>query len=167
MTEGWYAVRVFAGVEFSVAQKILAAGFDAYCPSYQTRQRSRYARKEVLRQVERALFPGWLFVKKHEQFRKQAFETSRTSLQVFYSPLVSEARIEAIRSTADAASRWRVTDGDFGLIVRGALGGELAKVIRVRGQRAVVDVLRQGHHAVMTLPVDDLERVSRVTHVAI
>lgn len=167
MTEGWHAVRVFAGVEFSVAEKISAAGFDAYCPTYQTRQRSRYARKEVLRQVERALFPGWLFVRKHERFRKQAFESSRTSLQVFYSPLVSEDRIEAIRSTAEAASRWRVTDGDFGLIVRGALGGELAKVIRVRGQRAVVDVLRQGHHAVMTLPVDDLERVSRVTRVAI
>ena len=167
MTEGWHAVRVFAGVEFSVAEKISAAGFDAYCPTYQTRQRSRYARKEVLRQVERALFPGWLFVRKHEQFRKRMFETSRTSLQVFYNPLVSEDRIEAIRSTAEAASRWRVTDGDFGLIVRGALGGELAKVIRVRGQRAVVDVLRQGHHAVMTLPVGDLERVSRVTRVAI
>lgn len=162
MKIGWHAVRVFAGVEFSVAEKILTAGFDAYCPSYQTRQRSRYARKEVLREVERALFPGWLFVRKDENFRKRAFETSRTSLQVFYNPLVSEERIEAIRATAEAASRWRVTDGDFGLIVRGALGGELAKVIRVRGHRAVVDVMRNGNHAVMTLPVDDLERVSRV-----
>ena len=162
MTEGWHAVRVFAGVEFSVAEKILTAGFDAYCPCYSTRQRSRYARKEVLRQVERALFPGWLFVKKHEQFRKQAFESSRTSLQVFYTPLVSEDRIEAIRATAEAASRWRVTDGDFGLIVRGALGGELAKVLRVRGHKAIVDVVRNGNHQVMTLPVDDMERVSRV-----
>ena len=162
MTEGWHAVRCFAGVEFSVAGKITAAGFDAYCPTYQTRQRSRYARKEVLRQVDRALFPGWLFVKKHEQFRKQMFESSRTSLQVFYTPLVSEDRIEAIRATAEAASRWRVTDGDFGLIVRGALGGELAKVLRVRGHRAVVDVMRGGNHQVMTLAVDDMERVSRV-----
>ena len=160
MTSGWHVLRVFAGSEFHVASKINDAGFSAYCPTYTTRQRSRYARKEVLRQVERALFPGYLFVRKHERFRKQAFESSRTSLQVFYNPLVSDDRIEAIRATADAASRWRVTDGDFGLIVRGALGGELAKVLRVRGQRAVVDVLRQGHHAVMTLPTDDLERVS-------
>ena len=161
MTDGWHVVRVFSGFEFSVAQKMLTAGFESYCPSYQTRQRSRYARKEVLRQVERPLFPGWLFVKKHARFRKQAFETSRTSLRVYYKPLVSDDRIEAIRATAEAASRWRVTDGDFGLIVRGVLGGELAKVLRVRGNRAVVDVGHNGNRWIFTLPLDDLESVSR------
>lgn len=165
---GWWVVRTLGGAEFAVTGSILAAGFEAYCPTYTARHRNRYGHRDEIIEAERPLFPGYLFLRPDPRFR-EAFETSRIKLQVFRSSPVSDGVIDAVRATAAEASKVaverKVEAGDFATLLRGVLKGESARVLRVRGQQALVDILRDGRRAVLLVRLSDLsnepERVSR------
>ena len=159
---GWLVLRVFAGSEIRVAGDINAAGFEAYCPVVTKPRRHRYDRAEAV-EVSRAMFPGYLFLRPRPDFRRQYFENSRTSIRVFYKPLVREETIAAVRTLADLESRWRVEHvGEVARLMRGVLEGELGKVLKIKRGKAVIDVLRDGNRTQVTVRVDDLERALRV-----
>jgi len=159
---GWLVLRVFAGSEIRVADDINAAGFEAFCPVVTKPRRHRYDRAEAV-EVSRGLFPGYLFLRPCPDFRRQYFENSRTSIRVFYKPLVREETIAAIRTLADLESRWRVEQvGEVARLMRGVLAGELGKVLKIKRDKAVIDVLRDGNRTQVTVRVDDLERELRV-----
>lgn len=163
MKSGWHVIRVFAGSEVRVAADINGAGFTAYCPVVTKPLRRRYAYGAPMTEVERSLFPGYLFLLRAADFRREWFENTRTKLRVFYRPLVSEETIAMVRTIAELESRWRVEKpGDVVRLMRTALAGELGKVIKIKRGWATVDVMRNGNRTQVTVAVDDMERVSRV-----
>lgn len=157
---GWWVVRTLGGAEFAVTGSILAAGFEAYCPTYTARHRNRYGHRDEVIESERPLFPGYLFVRPDHRFRREAFETSRIKLQVFRSSPVSDGVVDAVRATAAEASKVaverKIEAGDFATLLRGVLKGESARVLRVRGQQALVDIVRDGRRAVLLVRLSDI-----------
>lgn len=168
MTEGWQVVRTLAGAEFAVTGQMLAAGFAATCPSFVVRRRNRYGNRDEMTEALRPLFPGYLFLRPDPRFRREAFETGRIRLRVFHQPRLSDGVVDALRVTALEASKVavvkKIEPGDFATMLRGVLKGESAKVLKVRGAQALIDIARDGRRAVVFVPLADLQGVSRVAN---
>lgn len=167
MIAGWHAVRVFAGVEFAVTREIGDAGFDVYCPTYSERRRHRYGHRGETTESTRPLFPGYFFLGHDPAFRSAPFERGRVRLQIFRQRLVSDAQIDAVRAIAELATTTArgvpIEPGVFAKVMHGIMKGDSGTVLQMRGQRALLDVVRNGQHRIVKLPVADLFGVSRAT----
>ena len=159
----WRVVKVFQGSALDVALRMRTGGVEAYCPAYTTRRRCRYGRRGQIVEHERALFPSYLFARVGDGFRVEAFERARCKLIVFRKAVLSDAQIDAVRSTAFMVSAisdcTQVVPGALVEFWRGVLAGARADVLKIRGQRAVVAMLGSGK--VLRVDINDLETVSR------
>lgn len=144
---GWWVIRTLCGREFELECNIAQAGFGAFCPSYTVTRRHRYKRGQVIKSTL-PLFPSYLFLTPHPDFRPTAFETHRVKLQVLRGSsgrvVVSEAQMAVVREAAEIASRVpverKVQPGDFVKLLRGVLKGESAQVLRTRGRTAFLNL---------------------------
>lgn len=159
-SRGWSVVCLTSGAEFAVAGAMLAAGFETYCPSFTVKQRNRYGHRDELVETTKPLFPTYIFVRPDAGLRREAFETGRIKLKIFRHPVISDAVIEAVRATAEEASKVaiekKIEAGDFATLLRGVLKGESAKVLRVRGQQALIDIQRDGRRTIVLVKLTDL-----------
>jgi transcription antitermination factor NusG len=160
----WHAARTNGGAEFAVTGAILAAGLDAYCPSYSVRRKSRYGHRGEFIDCIHALFPTYLFVRAGQNFRREQFETARIKIQLFRGGLVSQDVIDAVKATAAevgnvATTVNRIEAGAFVKMMRGILRGDVAKVVKVKGQQAIIEVTRNGRTATFRTHVNELEAV--------
>jgi transcription antitermination factor NusG len=159
----WHVMRIYAGAEFAVCSAMTAAGFVAYCPAYIERRRNRYGHRGAMMEYALPLFPGYAFVQHDTSFRKEAFETARIKISVFRTSYLRDDQMDAIRDTANEASKVtterKIVPGQFAKLLHGVLKGESAKVLRIKGQRALLEFTRGGRRAEMTVMVRDLEAV--------
>jgi transcription antitermination factor NusG len=102
-------------------------------------------------------------VQHDSQFRKEDFETARIKISVFRTSYLRDDQMDAIRDTANEASKVtevrKIVPGQFAKLLHGVLEGESAKVLRIKGQRALLEFTRGGRRAEMTVMVRDLEAV--------
>jgi hypothetical protein len=165
MIAGWHAVRVFAGVEFAVTGEIEDAGFDVYCPEFTERRPRRYGHRDDTNEVTKPLFPGWFFLAHDPAFRSAPFERGRVRLQIFHQHLVSDAQLDAVRAIAELATTTArgvpIEPGVFAKVMHGIMKGDSGTVLQMRGQRALLNVVRNGQHRIVKLPIADLFGVSR------
>lgn len=159
----WHVMRIYAGAEFAVCAAMTSAGYVAYCPRFVERHRNRSVRKSELLERVTPLFPGYAFVQHEARFRKEAFETARVKISVFRASWLRDDQMDEIKATEAganivAADR-KIVQGQFAKLLHGVLKGESAKVLRIKGQRALLEFNRGGRRAEMTVMVRDLEAV--------
>lgn len=160
----WHVMRIYAGAEFAVCSAMTAAGYVAYCPQYiERRRRGRLANNLNMVEFALPLFPGYAFVQHDGTFRKEAFETARIKISVFRTSWLRDDQMDAIRDTANEASKAsierKLQPGQFAKLLHGVLKGESAKVLRIKGQRALLEFTRGGRKSEMVAMVRDLEAV--------
>jgi len=171
----WRVLRAFAGSEFDVAVHLLADGVNSYCPSYLSRTRSRKARRIINIDSELPMFPGYLFASfdalkaENDQFDVQAytraFGQGRMKVSLVPGALLSDAQVGAVRviafKTSAVSDKTVIRAGAFVDVWRGLMKGERAKVIEVRGERALISLFGSGR--VLHVDATDLETVARET----
>ena len=161
----WRVLSVFSGNELDVALRMNAAGVEAYCPSFTSITRQRNAHRCMTVTKTRPLFRGYLFARIDDSFRVEPFERSTCKIVVYRRRPLSDAQIDAVRTTAflvsSVSDRTKIDPGSFVELCRGVLAGERAEVLRIKGQRAVIELL--GSRAVLRVDISDLETVSRAT----
>jgi transcription antitermination factor NusG len=159
----WHVMRIYAGAEFAVCSAMTAAGYVAYCPAYIERRRKGGFYSKDRQEIALPLFPGYAFVQHDSTFRKEAFETARIKISVFRTSYLRDDQMDAIRDTANEASKVtterKIVPGQFAKLLHGVLKGESAKVLRIKGHRALLEFTRGGRRAEMTVMVRDLEAV--------
>jgi transcription antitermination factor NusG len=164
LKSGWHVVRTIGGAEFAVAAAITAAEFISYCPAYtEHRRHGRFTNRKIV-QIQRPLFPCYLFVRPDDKFQREKFETSRIKLQVIRSALVSDDVIDAVRATAEDAGKVAtvtklIAPGAFVTLIRGVLRGERAEVIRRKGQQVLIRISRDGRSATFKTHISEVEAV--------
>jgi transcription antitermination factor NusG len=161
----WRALSVFSGNELDVALRMNAAGVEAYCPSFTSITRQRNAHRCMTVTKTRPLFRGYLFARIDDGFRAEPFERSTCKIVVYRRRPLSDAQIDAVRTTAflvsSVSDRTKIEPGAFVELCRGVLAGERAEVLRIKGQRAVIDLLGGG--GVWHADITDLQTVPRAT----
>ena len=164
MNSGWYVIRTIGGAEFAVAAAITAAEFISYCPAYtERRRRGRFSNGQFI-EIQRPLFPCYLFVRPDDKFQREKFETSKIKLQVLRSQLVSDDVIDAVKATAEDAGKVatitkQIEPGAFVTLIRGVLRGERAEVIRRKGQQVLIRISRDGRSATFKTHINEVEAV--------
>lgn len=137
----WYAVQVWAGREQSCAAHLRSRGLEVFLPLY--RERRRWS--DRVKQVERALFAGYLFCHLGERGLWQAVQSPRVIRVVGdgrRALAVSLADVEAVQrivSTGLAAEPWAfLQTGQRVRVEVGPLRGTEGIVLTTRGTRRLV-----------------------------
>lgn len=158
----WSVVRVTGGSEFAVVAAMIAAEVEAYCPAYTERRPKRYGHRGEFIETTKPLYPTYIFAKIDSRARTEPFETSRIRISVLALNAVSEAVVESVRAIAEEASKVcverRIEPGDFVTMLYGVLKGESARVVRVRGQQALIDIQRDGRRVLLQTKLSDLTK---------
>ena len=122
----WYAVRTAAGREKAVASQLSSKGYEEFLPLY----RSRRQWCDRVKELEMALFPGYLFCRFDFNQRLPILVTPGVQMIVGTGKLpapVSDAEIEALRrviaSGAPAEPHDYLTAGQRVRIREGSLAG--------------------------------------------
>ena len=158
----WRVVKCFVGDEFALVGQIALLGFDAYAPAYTTRGKVRYGKKSEPEEIDRPLFPGYLFSRIKPDSRTDRLARSKYQMRVWYQETVSDSVIEFVRATATEASRFierkllKLKPGDLATIMQGVLRNEPVEILAVRKHKALIRLTRLGPNATIETPMQNL-----------
>ena len=140
----WFAIQVRTRHELGIASYLQGKGYEPFVPTYSVRKRW----SDRIKQVDTALFPGYIFCRLNLQYRLPVLTTPGVIQIVGYDhrPIpVDSAEIEGIRTMVGsgmAAEPWPYLKvGDRVRIQRGPLRGLEGMLVEVRGaHRFVISV---------------------------
>lgn len=137
----WFALQVHSGKEDSISAYLLGQGYECFLPKYKTIRQWSDRKK----QIELALFPGYLFCRFDPIIRLPVLRTPGVIQAVGYNrtPVaIEEKEIQAIQRMVESglpAQHWPyLAIGDRVQIRSGALRGLEGILISVKGNRRLV-----------------------------
>ncbi len=150
----WFVVYTKSRQEKKTAEKLIEAGFEAYCPVRKvTRQWSD--RKKM---VEVPLFTSYCFVRCHEHQRSEVVKASGVVCFVFWCgkpAIVQDKEIEEIKRWLNEYNNDLLTIESFSvseqiLIQSGAFINHKATVIQEKGKQLILEIENLGFRLVTT-----------------
>ncbi len=144
ITHPWFAVRVRSNYERVAAMHLEERGFEEFTPSYKSEQRWSDRKKEV----ERFLFPGYVFCRLDPQNRLPVLTTPGVVSLLGFGKIptpIPDHEIERIRTMVQSGllvTPWPFLElGQTVLIERGPLAGVEGILEEVKGRcRIIVSV---------------------------
>lgn len=139
----WYAVQTRSRHERKVRDELSGQSFEVFLPEYHTWSRRRDRRKQILK----ALFPGYLFVRAALAAEKRISVLQTPSVVrivgVGYRPkAVPDHEVESIRlllqGASDAGPHSRMQRGQLVQVMDGPMRGVVGVVESLRGKKKIV-----------------------------
>lgn len=143
---GLLVYTVTSGWELKTTERILSAGFNAHCPIYSKKYRTRRRAVNLFQMRNEPLFAGYIFIEPDAAFRKEKFETTKVHLLRVRGGMISSDQMTVIQSTAMELTLAQsitteglvIKRGDVMQILHGAMQGDHVEILQARKEALLV-----------------------------